>query len=194
MLKSKVHLRVAVLLIGAIALFVYVWVYLGNAPQYEVVQPGVLYRAVYTTPEEYINAADRSNCKTACAVFSEQEFLEPPVSETLGVASKAKIRYAELRIPKGGMPTAAQVDEFFTWMGKDKNIPMLLISPTGERTAMLAAAYRLGVMHLSLGQTLAAIDKCDSPDDVKRAAKAFAQSYAAAMQHPATTPTTRPAP
>lgn len=194
MVKPQVYLRIGLLLTVAVGFLLYIWIYSGRTPQYEVIEPGVLYRAVYTAPQEYVNAANASHCSTSCAVFSEAEALQPPADGTLMLASRGKIRYRELRIPNGHAPTSAQVEEFLTWMGKGSFHPMLLISPTGERTAMLAAAYRLSVMHMSLEQTVAAIDQCDSSQDAKKAAKAFAQRYAATMPKPATTRTTQRAP
>lgn len=194
MARNSTYFRIAA--IAAVLGLLVFWILWHGAAkwQFEEIDPGVLYRAGLRDQTEFINSCTDSHCRGMVLIASPGE-IPPALREFVDTyCFRNNVRRTGFAIAPSAAPTAAQIRTFFEQINSEKRRPMLILCPSGERAAMLAAAYRLSVLQIPLDKALVAIDATDLSPSAKSAVRDFASRYAAALQKASTSPAAPPAP
>ena len=174
----------ALLLLG-----LYIFWYSARTWQYEQIAPDILYRTGLRTSSEFVNACNASGCRTVLLLLDGQEQSGEEAQLSIKFIYHNRLKYFEINIPADKSPTPAQVKSALDLITNPQRQPVLLFCADGRRSAMLAAAYRLSVQHLSPSATLALARQSDLSPDALAAVSSFINTYPATLLTLPTLPT-----
>lgn len=174
-MTNRIYATIGICLLCAAA---FLWFALGSSHlrQYEVVAPGILYRASVSSLDNFIDAeAKVSPAYILMGVRDKEDKSEPWPTITL-YAFRNHIRIGPFRISPDGTIPDDQIDRVLGPTG-GKRLPVLVVSADGAASGMIAAAYRLRIEKMPLDQVEELAQLPDAPADTTRRIREFARAY-----------------
>jgi protein tyrosine/serine phosphatase len=111
-----------------------------------VVEPGVLYRSGWLSPDNFEAVLERHGIRTVLNVSEEREKRKPHwyYEDEVRICAERGVRLVEMPIDSGVPPTPAEVDAFLAILDDPDRLPALVHCDHGVmRTGMLVAVYEM---------------------------------------------------
>jgi len=141
---------------------VFVWWQWFMTYHLEVVQEGVLYRDGNRGMREFKNAVRKVKPKTVVCLIDDTELADetkPMFAQEVEFLKARDINLERVKVPLGGWPSEAEINQFLDVMADKNNHPVLIHCAQGvRRTGMMVAAYQEAVLGYSDEQAEAKIE------------------------------------
>jgi protein tyrosine/serine phosphatase len=143
----RAYMWIAAIVVVAVLVGVYVWMFCFQTYHFAAVEPLVLYRDGFRTVREFQTAVADAKAKSVVSLLDRTEQGNEPFSFEDDFCRRSKIRFIWLPVKLGGWPTQKDVKDFLGAVENKNRQPVLVHCAQGvRRTGMMVAAYQMSVL------------------------------------------------
>ena len=178
---SKITLRVLAIVLVVGGIVGYSWWHTSTTWQYEQIEPGILYRCSMRDAQEAINATQKADARSMVLLMTAEQSSSPAgeLVQKFGMRNRIAVNSFA---PANDTLSTETIRSVLEVIMTPKRQPVILISPDGRLSGMMAAAYQLSVKKMPLDEVLRRAELRDAPEATTLDIREFAERYAAAMK------------